>query len=257
MGSSELVMRLIGPPEADGEYVALRADGSGSGSDEDVVHLHDYARLYGVPGLYEHIVQDLLGCRSPQVAAEGFARALERLSLDASRMTVLDLGAGTGLVGALVRAAGVSSVVGLDALPDAREACRRDRPGVYDDYLVGDLAEPGNELLARLRHHHLTGLVSAGAFGGTHAPPAALLNALALLPAGAPVAFTIDERWTASDGPGGFRSAVDGLVDSGRLELFERSRFLHRVTTAGEPVHYELFVGASHRPDGPGWPQGS
>ena len=46
MGSPSIVVRLIGPPEADGEYVALQEDGG----DEVIVHLHDYTRLYEVPG---------------------------------------------------------------------------------------------------------------------------------------------------------------------------------------------------------------
>jgi hypothetical protein len=71
------VVRLIGTPQADGEYVALHEDGS----DEVIVHLHDYARLYEVPGLYEHIVQELLVCRSSQVAVAGLAQALSRLGL--------------------------------------------------------------------------------------------------------------------------------------------------------------------------------
>jgi hypothetical protein len=239
MDMSGTVARLIGPPEADGEYVELRGG--------DVVHLHDYPRFYAVPGLYEHVVQELLGCRSPQVAAEGFERALEALALDPAEMTALDLGAGTGLVGELVRGFGVTRVVGFDALAAARDACLRDRPGVYLDYLVGDLADPAPGLLQSLRAHEPGGLVSAGAFGGTHAPPVALLNALSLLPLGAPVVFTIDERWTGTDALGGFRSAIDALLGSGRLELIERSRFLHRLTTAGEPVHYELFVGVNRR----------
>ena len=88
-------MRLIGPPQADGEYVAL----SDAGSDEEIVHLHDYERLYRVPGLYEHVVQELLGCRSPQVAADALADALTALGREPSEVVLLDLGAGTGLAG--------------------------------------------------------------------------------------------------------------------------------------------------------------
>ncbi|HEX4279627.1 MAG TPA: hypothetical protein VHZ27_02600, partial [Solirubrobacteraceae bacterium] len=71
------------------------------------------------------------------------------------------------------------------------------------------------------------------------------VNALALLPAGAPVVFTIDERWMQSDGPGGFRTPVAQLLSSGRLRLLERSRFQHRLSTAGDPIHYELVVAAT------------
>ena len=240
MGSPSIAVRLIETPEADGEYVALHEDGS----DDAIVHLHDYTRLYEVPGLYEHIVQELLDCRSPQVAVEGLAQALHRLGLDPADLTLLDLGAGTGLVGELVDGLGVGAVVGLDALPAARAAYLRDRPGSYRDYLVGDLADPSPELLARLRKHRPNGLISAGAFGGTHAPATALLNALALLPAGAPVVFTIDERWMRTDGPGGFRTPVSELLASGELELFERAQFRHRLTTAGKPIRYELLIAA-------------
>jgi SAM-dependent methyltransferase len=232
-------VRLIGPPEADGEYLGLRQHGS---DEEEVVHLHDYPRLYAEPGLYERIVQELLGCRSPQVAADGLERAARRLGLEPERLRILDVGAGTGLVGALLRERSFREVIGLDALDEARAACLRDRPGVYRDYLVGNLADPSAELCAALRGHRLDGLIAAGAFGGTHAPPRALSNALALLPSGAPVVFTIDRHWLATDDPGGFRTPMAGLLDSGELSLLERTSFEHRLTTTGTPIHYELIV---------------
>jgi hypothetical protein len=234
-------VRLIGPPEADGEYVALSHDGGA----EEVVHLHDYGRLYETPGLYEHVVQELLECRSPQVAIEGLARALERLELDPGRIALLDLGAGTGLVGELVRGLSFDAVVGLDLLPAARSAALRDRPGIYREYLVGDLAAPAPDLLMGLRRHDLGAVIAAGALGGTHMGPVALERALALMPAGAPVSFTIDERWTRTDAPGGFRTPLARILRSGRLRLFERSSFRHRLTTTGEPVIYELIVGTA------------
>jgi hypothetical protein len=76
--SRTVVERLGGPPEAEREYVVLRS----AGSREEIVHLHDYERFYAVPGLYEHVVQELLQCRSPQVAAEALAHALSRLGID-------------------------------------------------------------------------------------------------------------------------------------------------------------------------------
>src|SRR5947209_4932041 len=121
-------VRLLGPPSVDGEYVAL--------GEHDIVHLHDYTRIYAVPGLYEHVVQERLQCRSPQVAADGFLRAAARAGVEAGSMTVLDIGAGTGLVGELLRRGGVKRMVGVDALPAARTACMRDRPGVYACYLL-------------------------------------------------------------------------------------------------------------------------
>ena len=238
MATSFEDVRLVGPPSADGEYVALG---------DEIVHLHDYDRIYAVPGLYEHVVQEQLQCQSPQVAAEGFLRGVAETRLQPSSLTVLDVGAGTGLVGDLLVRGGIRRMVGVDALPAAREACMRDRPGVYGAYLIGDLASGDSTLLAGLREQAPGGLVSAGAFGGTHAPLAALINALALLPSDAPVALTIDERWMDASDPDGFGFAVKRLIDQGDLEVVQRTRFKHRITTTGEPIFYELLVGATAR----------
>ncbi|MFJ1602216.1 hypothetical protein ACIOHS_02395 [Streptomyces sp. NPDC088253] len=227
-------VRLLGPPVTDGEYIAL--------SEHEMVHLHEYTRIYAVPGLYEHVVQERLQCRSPEVAAAGFLRAAALLGVEPGSMTILDVGAGTGLVGELVRRGGVAQVVGVDSLPAARVASLRDRPGVYADYVVGDFLRD-DALREALRPYALGGLVSAGAFGGTHATPQALENALAVLPPGAPVAFTIDERWMDESDPDGFGAAVERLVASGGLAVRERTRFQHRVTTTGEPIFYQLVVG--------------
>jgi hypothetical protein len=230
-------IRLIGPPDTDGEYVEFGEHGT--------LHLHDYPRIYAVPGLYEHVVQERLQCRSPQVAVEGFLGEIARRAMEPSSMTVLDIGSGTGLVGELARGGGVGRVVGVDSLAEARMACLRDRPGVYADYLIGDLGSGSGTLSTRLRGYVPGGLISAGAFGGTHAPPSALVNALSLLPAGAPVAVTIDERWMDRSDPDGFGAAVERLVERGDLVVVERKRFQHRVTTTGEPIFYELVVGTT------------
>jgi SAM-dependent methyltransferase len=224
-------VRLLGPPETDGEYIVL--------NQHETMHLHEYSRIYAVPGLYEYVVQERLRCRSPQVAVEGFLRVVADPA--PSALAVLDFGAGTGLVGELMRRAGIAKVVGVDSLPAARMACTRDRPGIYTDYLVGDFSHDG-ALRAALRSYSLGGLISAGAFGGTHAMPEALNSALSVLPPGAPVSVTIDERWMDESDPNGFGATIGRLAAGGDLVVMERSRFQHRVTTTGEPIFYQLVV---------------
>ena len=248
MRSARSDVRLVGPPEADGEYVAL-----GGAGDEELVHLHDYDRLYATPGLYEHIVGDLLECRSPQVAVDGLMRALALAGLAPEETVVLDLGAGTGLVAELARARGVAELVGLDFLESARIAAARDRPGAYVDYLVGDLAAepPDRALLDALRRRRPHALVAAGALGGTHMPPLALHRAAELLRPGAPVVFTIDERWTATDEPGGFRTPLARMFATGELEVHRA-----RVVPAPPPDDGRAGDLRAHRRDDAGvtWP---
>jgi hypothetical protein len=47
--------------------------------------------------------------------------------------------------------------------------------------------------------------------------------------------------------PDGFGFAVQRLIDQGELEVVERTRFKHRITTTGEPIFYELLVGRTAR----------
>jgi hypothetical protein len=59
--------------------------------------------------------------------------------------------------------------------------------------------------------------------------------------------LTIDERWMDTLDPDGFGIAVQRLADEGDLEVVERTRFRHRITTTGEPVFYELLIGMTTR----------
>ena len=96
--------------------------------------MHDYGRVYAVPGLYEEVVQRMLGCATPDVVA--------RMVADAATgdVRVLDLGAGNGVSGEALAAAGVRPVVAIDTEPEARRATLRDRPGLYELVLTGDVS---------------------------------------------------------------------------------------------------------------------
>jgi SAM-dependent methyltransferase len=103
------------------------------------VRFHDYDRIYRIPGLYERLFYDILRCCSPRVVCGMLRAELDRAGVDPSTLRVLDLGAGNGIVGAELRSAGVSRIVGVDIIPEAREAALRDRPDVYEDYHVVDM----------------------------------------------------------------------------------------------------------------------
>src|SRR5437764_15027413 len=82
-----------GEPEIGHELIRVRYE---DGRTEEL-RLHDYARLYSIPGLYELIVHERLRCRSPQHIAARLAAAADALGWERAEVRVIDLAAGNGL----------------------------------------------------------------------------------------------------------------------------------------------------------------
>ena len=123
----------------------------GPPDDRQRIGFHDYAAIYAVPGLYEYVFYETLGMRSTREVVRMYAEVLEELGLDIAEQRVVDFGAGNGLGGEDLHASGVGELVGVDLEPMARTAAERDRPGVYPDYLVGDLGAWSEDQMDRLR----------------------------------------------------------------------------------------------------------
>ena len=58
-------------------------------------------------------------------------------------MRALDLAAGNGVSADPLLAGGAAALVGMDLIPEAREAALRERPDAYLEYVAGDVGEPG------------------------------------------------------------------------------------------------------------------
>ena len=104
------------------------------------LRFHDYDAIYTRPGLYEQLFYDRLKCNSPDKVCELLQRSLDAARENGNELRVLDLGAGNGMMGEVIRNIGAARVVGADIIPEARDAAYRDRPTVYDDYYVADFA---------------------------------------------------------------------------------------------------------------------
>ncbi|MCW2525514.1 MAG: Methyltransferase type 11 [Pseudonocardiales bacterium] len=195
------------------------------------LRVHDYDDVYAVPGLYEHVVQDRLGCTSPQTLATSLAARVIASGQLPSRVRCLDVGAGNGVSGDELRAAGLTPVVGLDISRAAKDAAGRDRPGLYAEYVVGALGDVAvSTLVSRLK---LNALVSAGALMGGHIEPTVLVDAWGAFTAGDWLAFTCAEHH--ADG------ARSSFEKNTAFELDER--FVHRRLTTGALVWYRVLVG--------------
>lgn len=207
------------------------------------IRFHDYADIYSIPGLYERLFYEILQCRSPRVVCAMLMAEMSRAGADPAQLRVLDLGAGNGIMAEELRTAGVAGVVGVDIIPEARDAAGRDRPDVYEDYHVVDMTALGEQQRTELARHRFTGLTCVAALGFGDIPPAAFREAFNLVADGGWVAFTIKDGFLSDQDTSGFAMLTKSAIADGRLEVCSSERYQHRVATTGEPVHYRAIIG--------------
>jgi hypothetical protein len=226
-------------PEIGQELIRVRHD---DGRVEEL-RLHDYERLYALPGAYEQIVQDRLGCRSPATLAGMLADAADELGWARADVRVLDIAAGNGVSGEALAAEGLRPVLGTDIVPAAREAALRDRPGVYGGYLTLDLLKltaDDRAALAALAANALSCVAPVGEHR-SELPPAALIAGAGLLAPEALVVYMHDPHRGVPD-------AVtaelwrEGLGSGTRADLLARRRYVHRRTVNGAPFEMDGVV---------------
>jgi predicted TPR repeat methyltransferase len=206
------------------------------------IRFHDYDEIYKVPGLYEHLFYEVLDCQSPKVVCDLLAEQLADGGHPPEKLQVLDLGAGNGMVGERLKENGSGTIVGVDILPEAAEAAERDRPGVYTEYVVGDLTDPSPEVREALGRYRFGVMTTVAALGFGDVPPEAFQYAYDLLVPGGWLAFCIKEDFLEDAEPSGFNQLIRDLMDSGELETFAERRYQHRLSAQGEPLHYVALI---------------
>jgi MFS family permease len=191
----------------------------------------DLERLYGARNLdelrseydriataYDAALVEGLGYRSPGAVAAVARRLLEPSA------RVLDVGAGTGLLGAELAEAGFTRLDGLDLSPGMLSEARS--KGVY-----GELREArlGDELEYETAGYD--GVVAAGVLTTGHAPAESLDELVRITKPGGHVIFTLRSD---DGGPPGFDEKIVELEDARRWELVERGAEFQAMPV-GEP----------------------
>jgi hypothetical protein len=231
------------PPQEDPsvghELIQIRYD---DGRREEL-RLHDYARLYSFPGLYEQIVHDRLGCRSPDEIASMLADAADTIGFDRARLRVIDFAAGNGVSGEALVAQGLKPVLGTDIVAAARDAAMRDRPGVYDAYETLDLLAltPQQTRAIAAVHANALACVAPVGSGSQQLPPQAVTAVLKLLEPDSLIAYMHDPTLGISDEltPELLREQLGDGVSTVTLA---RRRYLHRRTVSGQPYEMDGVV---------------
>jgi hypothetical protein len=213
------------PGAQDEESLTVTVDGR-----EETMRLHEYGRVYAIPGLYEEILRRL-EYASPAKVAE---LLLHAPGVVPGEVRALDLAAGNGVSADPLLEGGAGLLVGMDLIPEARDAALRDRPDSYAEFVAGDVGEPG--LVAGLVERY--GLNAVACSGGiSHIPVDAFAAGWGAFPAGSWLVATAAED--LGDGQGGtYGRWVAGEVAQDRLTDVYVERFVHRLAMSGEPIGY-------------------
>lgn len=249
------------------------------------VRFHDYAHSFSIPGLYDQLfggANSETKCISPQIMVGLLKDNLHHVLRNGwsseqaghDELRVLDFGAGNGMIGEEIRLlcksygtgylANSTSVVGFDILSEAKMAAERDRPGVYDAYVVADVAEYVKNLGAKPEQFCLAGfnvLVSVSALSFGDASAATFKAAISLVQNGGLVLFNLkagllDNEDSEGQGDGmtgkgtdnGFSKLVQQAVAEGEMEILARKTYCHRFSVTGKPLHYEAVAAMKHAP---------
>jgi hypothetical protein len=206
------------------------------------LRFHDYGEIYRRPGLYEQVFYERLKCTSPGKVAEILRRTLEASGRPSSELRVLDLGAGNGIMGEALKSQGVARLVGVDIIPEARDAAYRDRPGLYDEYYVVDFTELEPAVADEIRDWSVDCLTSVAALGFGDIPPLAFFRALQFVQVGGWVAFNIKETFLDKADITGFSRFIRELLFSEYLDLYHLEKYRHRLSMDGRPLFYFAMV---------------
>jgi len=103
---------------------------------------------------------------------------------------------------------GVDSIVGIDILPEAKKATFRDRPEIYDDYLVTNLADMPKKHEIKLEEEDFNSLTTVAALWFNDIPPIAFLRALHFIETPGWLAFNIKEDFLHEDDTSGFSRLI-------------------------------------------------
>lgn len=210
---------------------------------QERIRIHEYDRVFDVPGLYEEVVYNHLKCDSPQVITGLLKETMEKHGNGDGPLRVLDFGAGNGIVGeCLQETVETEAMVGVDIIDEAKKAVERDRPEIYDDYYVMDLSQAKDRDKERLGHWNFNTLVTVAALGFGDIPTKAFMNVFNIVENNSWVAFNIKDRFFSKDDDTGYNQMLQEMIGN-NLKVYKKHHYRHRLSMAGQPLYYYAVVG--------------
>ncbi|MBT8363450.1 MAG: methyltransferase [Deltaproteobacteria bacterium] len=220
------------------EYFTLVTDDG-----KERLRIHEYDKLYEVPGLYEAVVYDRLKCDSPRMMCTLLEQELASNGDINCDLRVLDFGAGNGIAGeCLTDKFDCNVMVGLDIIPEAQKAAGRDRPDTYDAYYVMDLSKPSQKDLHVLDKWKFNALLTVAALGYGDIPTQGFINAFNRIEVGGWIAFNLKDRFMSEEDETGYHDTLKAMMGDS-FEILQIRNYCHRLSMSGDPLHYFAVVG--------------
>ena len=197
---------------------------------KEKIKLQDYQKIYQITGLYDQVVS-LLKYKTPEVLSNLLTKELKKAAFTISQLTILELGAGNGIAGELLKHSGVENIYGVDIIKEAYEAMRRERPNVYKQYFVEDFSMISSETSKALNKINFNCLFCSSAL--FHISPPAFSYAFDLMNSHA---WIVVNLWTTSGFEKGTGALIKQMQAEKTLKIIKQHNYQHRLTVGGEPI---------------------
>lgn len=206
------------------------------------VRLHDYAEVYRIPHLYEHIM-DRLQAKSHTVLSSLLVDRVTEAGGEASDLVVLEVGAGSGMVGKALADMGIESITGIDILPEAAIAAKREYPGVYENYYVEDMTNPSEKAREALTSRGFNCIVCGSALGFNHIPARGWATAFNALAPNSWLAFNVQKQRWEDKGEASFEEWHPWVAKADIFEIVQTHDYQHRFYMDGRSLEYVAIIG--------------
>ena len=192
-----------------GEQAEIHVKILTAASTDELMEVYD-----GWADRYDKELLEDWGYTSPQKAVQLLLEVM-----DSRDLKVLDAGCGTGLVGELLKEAGVSSLSGIDYSPGM--LAEAERKGVYGALHTMDMNLP-----LTLPSNSFDAVTCIGTFTSTHVKPETIRELTRVTRSGGALVFTVrDDYWQSTN----FSDLVTELHVSGiaRIEQIRLEPYIH------------------------------
>ena len=116
------------------------------------------------------------------------------------------------MMGEELKKRGVSRLIGVDIIQEAREAADRDRPGLYDVYYVEDFTCLDKDTKEDIASWQCDCMVTVAALGFGDIPTKAFVEAFNIIKAEGWVGFNIKETFLDKSDEIGFSTMIRELI---------------------------------------------